>query len=409
MSVGAKIKGGFDRVVKSFKVSKTHIGVGGYVPQLSSRALQHRNPFIERGEVGRNFLRVVSSVLHPFKQGRVYAKLASSDIGRKLMTDIITKSVQSRLGLKSEEVEGLKAKLTELSKNPNLRGRGLANAMMKEVEAFVRQKVAGTTSDPKQAKKQANDILGKIHRDVSVHVLRGLKFNKNGDILDLSENKLYLKNGEVKDLVLDPNKKEAFNESMKLLKAHEFKTSIEDYVRIVESNILVNAIKNSDSVKEAFDLYVEGIENRMKTDETFKKGFMEFMRKDVMKTYNAAAAFTALQESLIKLPSYLASTVNKMLSQAVRRLPIVGDIAAIQYEAGAALSEIGDKLSEKVEASSQLLHNLGSNLTGSNIVKDSISESLGETVKETQEIKTATPQPESGVKTPQPVTQPSTT
>jgi len=393
MSAGVKIKGALDRAVKSFKVIKTHIGVASYIPQVSSRTLQQRSPFIERGEVARNLARLLISILQPFKQGHRFAKLASSEVGRKLLAEMLTKSVQSRMGLKPEEMEGLKTKLAELVKNPNLKGRGLANAMMKEVETFVRQKVASNVNNPKEAKKLANDILGKIHRDVSVHTLRGLKFNKNGDILDLAGSKLYLKNGEVKDLVLDPKKKEAFDEAMKLLKAHGFKTSREEYTRMIESKILVDAVKNSDSVKEAYNLYLEGVEKRMETDETFRKGYEELMRKEVIRSYNAAAGFTALQESLIKLPSYLAATVNRMLSQAVRRLPILGDVAAIQYETGAALSEIGDKLSDRVDASAQMWHSLGGNLSGSNLIKDSISRSIDESLKRAQESQTTAPQP----------------
>jgi len=395
MSLASKVASGaksvVDHITKSFRVIRHHIGVASPLPKYISESLQYRNIVVERGDAFRSVIRTLTGLFKPSSLGHRLAKLASSKIGREFLVNMYMKAVQNNLkNLNPEELEKLKNDLKKLADDPNLKGRKLANTMAKTVEEFVRNKISKEVSDPKQAKKMVSDILKKIHRDTSTWVLKGIVFNKNGDFLDLVEAKLYTKSGEIKNLNLDPSNKEAFKQSMEILKNHGFNTKGEKYARMIESKILVESVMNSNSVKDAYELYREGIEKRMEADEEFKKGFKELMKKELMRTYNASVIFTALNELFVKFPSHLAATLNKMLAQAVRRLPMLGDVAAVQYEAGAALAEIGDKLSDRIESLSQMSFNLDKNLSESSTIKDAVSKSIEEAEKKTQTGQTAT-------------------
>jgi len=382
-TVKSKIKSGLNFI-------RSPVGVDAIAAKYVSESLQYRNVHTERGEVGRSFVR---SILGFIKRGIAkyrQNKLASSEMGRKFLVNMYMKIIQNNVkNLKPEELESLNRKLTDLAKNSNFKGEKLVKEMTKEVKKFIQEKIAKEVNDPKQAKMMTGDILRKIDRDIYTWISKGVAFNKNGDILDLVEAKLYTKSGEIKDLTLDPSKKEVFKQSMEILKNHGFTTRGEKYAKMVESKILVEAVLKSSSFDEAYALYKEGIEKRMQSDEEFRRGFTGLMRKELMRSYNAGAIFASMHELFVKFPAQLAATINRMLAQAVRKLPLLGDVAAIQYEAGAAMAEIGDKLSERIESLSHMSFNLSGNLSGSNIVNSVVSKSLEEAEKKMQAEQTA--------------------
>jgi len=374
---------------KQIKIAGHYLGVAGLIPRIAHSHLQYRNVHLERAELGRAIVRFFRALLEPFLQGRKLLKLTSTKKGRELLVDMIVKSVQNHAkNLKPEDIEKLRDELHKIAEDPNLKGRKLVNTMLKKVDEFAKSKAAGTAGDTKQAKKEAGNIVSKVHRDVSVWTSRGVMINKEGEILDLVEGKLITKSGETVNLVLDPSKKEEFKNVLETLESHGFNVSPEKYAKMIESKIIVESLMKSDSFKDAVSLITENIEKRLESDELFRAGYRELMKNETLRSYNSAALFAAFQELFVKLPLQLSATVNRMLANSVRRLPIVGDIAAVQYEAGAAMAEIGDKLSDRVESAANMWFTLSGNLAGSDAVKLWVAKNVEESMKRTQQTQT---------------------
>jgi len=157
-----------------------------------------------------------------------------------------------------------------------------------------------------------------------------------------------------------------------------------DYFKHKDALLLAEAIEKTSNVHEALNYYEKRFMEELAKDPYFRRGFEEYVRKEIIKMYNLGATLKLSEELMKTLPAYLISMTSRMISSAVRRLPIVGDVAAVQYEAAAAVSELGNKLSDKVESAAQMHYTLSSLLPSEavNEIEDSVSRQLHQAPKE---------------------------
>jgi len=331
----------------------------------------HINPFIVRAQIGYNIAERLRNLIDMRSLDKKIDKLVSTRWGRAYISKNIIELVKKH-GVENVEVvnpdtgekigEGLsKARISMIRKE--LRELNKLHLSGEEYLKKIKE-ILDRHLDEASSRKILNRLLLQIHSG---------EIGRNGIINP--GRAVYEENGKIN--VVDYDVKDA-SKMKELVEVAGVKKSKLDYFRHKDALLMAEAVERSSNIQEAIEYYMKRFNEELKKDQLFRQGFQEWLQKEMIRIYNIGAALTAGEEIVRSLPLYLAATINKMLAQAVRRLPLLEDIAAIQYEAGVAMAEIGSKLSDRIESMSYMSFNLDGNLAGSDMVKDAVSKSVEE-------------------------------
>lgn len=174
----------------------------------------------------------------------------------------------------------------------------------------------------------------------------------------------YVKDGKVNVVDYDVSDVAKIRE---LAKAVGIRKTPADYFKHKDALIMAEALEKTSNAQEAFDYYVRKLQEELARDQLFRQGFEENLQKEMVKIYNLAATMKPGEEVMHTLPAYIVTITNRMIASTVRRLPLLGDAATIQYEAVATLSETDNKLSDKVESAIHLYYSLSSLLLNTTV------------------------------------------
>ena len=312
--------------------------------------LQHLNKFVEQAKIGRLIARLFASLFDTLRLGHRFSRLLSSEHGKTAFKDIVIGVTAEVLGNKFTDTDKKELEARVDKATSGLKGRKAANAAIMEVEKFVKSKLGDT--------KEAKEAFKRIEAGIGVRVLRSVWFGKDGAVFDAVSEKLYVKGSSSPiQLTLDPSKPD-YQKSVEMLRSHGIKLTDRDYARVVEGKYMAEAIMKFSDKKEAMDYYTQKIQERLAKDEKFRKGYEKLVEEEVMKTYNAGSLYGLFEKLITEYPAFLAGATARMLAHAARRLPVLGDVAATQYEAAAAMTEIGEKITDKVSSSAYMWYSV---------------------------------------------------
>jgi len=358
------------------KVAKiTGTDLGEFIKEVKKvrspfRSIQYISPFVERARAGYEISQKLKDIIDFRRLNKKIDKLTSTSWGRAYIAKNVIELVK-KYG--TEKIDILNPDTGEKI------GEGLSRAKVsmirKELKELNRMDING-----KEYLAKIKEILDKhLGEDSSRRIMSRLlmqihsaDIGKNGIINP--GRAVYQEGGKIR--IVDYDIKDAAK-MKELAEAAGVKRSKLDYFKEVDAALMIKAVEEASSVKEAVQLYTKMFNEKLQTDPIFRQGFQEWLHKELIRVYNFGAAFTALHELLVKLPLQLSATINRMLASAVRRLPILGDVAAVHYEAGAALAEIGDKLSDRIESAVSMWYSLNENLAGGDVIRSYISNSIG--------------------------------
>jgi len=341
------------------------------------KSLQYINPFIARAQLGYNIVERLKNLIDPRRLDKKIEKLVTTRWGRAYISKNIIELVKH---YGTEKVDLINIDMGEKI------GEGVSKARFSLIRNELKE-LNRMNLDGKEYMKRLKEILDKnLGEEASAKIMRRLMvLIHNADVgkrgIINPGRAVYQEGGKIR--IVDYDVKDSFKIRELAEKAGVRRTKI-DYFKHKDALLMAEAIERSSSVQEAVDYYIRRFNEELERDALFRQGFQEWLHKELIRIYNFGAAFTALQELLVKLPLQLSATINRMLASAVRRLPVAGDIAAVHYEAGAVLAEIGDKLSDRVEAAASMWFTLSGNLAGSDVVKQTITRSIEETQKAEQ-------------------------
>jgi len=334
------------------------------------KSISYINPFIARAQVGYNISERLKNFIDMQKLDKKISKLASTKWGRTYISknvlelvkkhgiekvDIISIDTGEKIGegVSGAKIAVIRRELKELNKL-NIDGK----EYMRKLKEILDMHLGEETS-----KKIMNRLMMLIHN---------AEIGKNGIINP--GRAVYEENGKVNIVDYD------IKDTAKIRELAKEKIGIRrskiDYFKHKDALLMAEALEKSSNTQEAIEYYTKRFNEELERDQLFRQGFQEWMQKEMIKIYNIGVALTVGEEIMRTLPAYLAAMINRMLAQAVRRLPLLGDIAAVQYEAGAALAEIGSKLSDRIESMSYMSFNLDENLSGSSTVNGAVSKSV---------------------------------
>ena len=314
--------------------------------------------FVSESKISRGFARFFAAIFESPILKHKLGKLLSTEHGKLALKDFIMDSASRRLNLSDVEKKNLEAKIDLALKNGDLKG------VFEEVKRIAEVKTGNA--------KEAKNIFKQIEADVGVRALKGVVFGKDGAVFDAVSEKLYVK-GSAEQLNLDPSDPKEYQRSINLLKQHGIEASGKRYAKIVLGKLVAEAILGSNSAEEARSKFEKALQDRLNKDDEFRRGFEKVAEEELMKSYNAGVLFKQFEEFAKKMPSFVAGAIARMLAHAVRRLPILGDVAAVQYEVAASLAEVGEKLSDKVESSAVMPNSIRNELSQTSTVQNIIA------------------------------------
>ena len=318
--------------------------------ELALSSLRHMNPLVERGIIGKAAEEAVRRRLEKITIKRKLNKIGSTKYGRAYINNIVI-NLAKKYGKEKIEADGI-----ELSANPRLK---LVRKELKQL--FKNKEIKGIDYIENVRaiifKYFDRDSAIKIDKELMLR-LHMAEVGKRG-IVDLMDGRTFYSSSKpINFRTLGRN-----NVAEGLMLAGVKKTK-KDYFDLKMSQIILEAIRSSKTPFEASAKFEELYRRELEKDPIFRKVQFEVVSKELIRMYNLAGMVGALHETLKTVPSRLVAMASRLLASAYRMIPIVGAIAATNVEAGAAVAELGEALSSKIENSAYMYYSLGDVLGG---------------------------------------------
>ena len=316
------------------------------------KSLGYVDPFIERAKLASVVAEKIREIFDTKAFSRKLDKLVKAEWGRayisKSVVEMVKKYGEERLDVISQET-GEKI------------GEGVSKAKISMIRKELKELNKMKDITGKEYMKRINDILkkylderatGKIMNKIMLQIHEG-EVGKNGIInprvsVYQDGEKVRIENYDIRD-------REKINA---LAEKIGIKKSKLDYFKHKDSLLMIEALENGRSVEEAKEIYFRRFSEELQKDSLFREGFRDWCEKELIKAYNLGSLYGLFEKLITEYPAFLAGATARMLAHAAKRLPVLGDVAATQYEAAAAMTEIGEKLSEKVSSSARMWYNL---------------------------------------------------
>jgi len=330
------------------------------------KSLQYINPFIARAQLGYNIVERLKNLIDPRRLDKKIEKLVTTRWGRAYISKNIIELVKH---YGTEKVDLINIDMGEKI------GEGVSKARFSLIRNELKE-LNRMNLDGKEYMKRLKEILDKnLGEEASAKIMRRLMvLIHNADVgkrgIINPGRAVYQEGGKIR--IVDYDVKDSFKIRELAEKAGVRRTKI-DYFKHKDALLMAEALEKSSTVEEAVEHYLKRFHEELEKDALFQQGFREWMERELVRIYNIGATLAIGEEIARTLPAYLIATINRMLAQATRMLPILGDVAAMQYEAGAAMTEIGDKLADKVESAAYMHYDLSSLLPAAGEIKKIIS------------------------------------
>ena len=323
--------------------------------ELALSSLRHMNPLVERGIIGKAAEEAVRRRLEKITIKRKLNKIGSTKYGRAYINNIVI-NLAKKYGKEKIEADGI-----ELSANPRLK---LVRKELKQL--FKNKEIKGID----YIENVRAIIFKYFNRESAIRIdqelmlrLHMCELGKRG-IVDLMDGRTFYSSSSkrINFRTLGRN-----NVAEGLMLAGVKKTK-KDYFDLKMSQIILEAIRSSKTPFEASAKFEELYRRELEKDPIFRKVQFEVVSKELIRMYNLAGMVGALHETLKTVPSRLVAMASRLLASAYRMIPIVGAIAATNVEAGAAVAELGEALSSKIENSAYMYYSLGDVLGGDKLL-----------------------------------------
>lgn len=312
------------------------------------RLLPHYNVFVERGLVAQRIAGVLRGLIAgAVRAGGRWRTVLASRAGRAWFTSFLTISLREVLGDTGgagERLRILEEELESLTRT-KLAGEEFVHAATEKAKRVLGEGYAGLVDRVVKAAQTAIVESVWVGRDQSGETV----------VYDASLGRLYTSTSQVKVEVEDSK---SYRKAVATLASYGIVLNGEDYYRLVNGKLMVKAVLSAGSAQGARELYTRMYMERLASDPDFASLHSEISRRELMRTYNAAAAMTLIQDLATKIPGSLVATLSRLLSRAVAAIPVVGSIATVHYEAAATITEVGDKLGDRLQTVAHMWYSL---------------------------------------------------
>jgi len=321
--------------------------------QLPFRKLSYVNPLTARARFAAAVHTRIKGIWDSLKIDQKYNSITTSSWGKAYINSTVID--QLRRYVKDPAVVAMiRGELKQkIYRNDKIKG----DQLLKEVE-----KVLGKYIDDK-------NTLRKVIRAAESRILFS-EVGKRGVIDSISRKAIYI----------TEDGKFVFAKNVEEFEPHARNAGVKmdpgDYVEQKLVQITVEAIERGESVVDAKRIFFERYRELLEKDKLFKIGMEKKMEEEVLRYYNYATFYKLAEDLMTYLPSFMIATTARMLAKAINTIPLLGNIASVQYEAAVAISEIGNNLRDRIENSAYMWYSLDPSIAP--LIKDSIEDQLQE-------------------------------
>jgi len=322
------------------------------------RKISYINPMVARARLTAALYGRIKEFWDSLKINQKYNTITSTRWGKSYINSTIIDQLRRHVN-DPAVVSMIRRELKEIYRNRSMQGDQLLKEVEKTLSKYIDDK----------------NTLRKVIRAAESRILFS-EVGKRGVIDAVSKKAVYI----------DENGRFVFAKNVSKFDDHAknagIKADLGDYVKRKLAEITVEAIEKSESVEDAKRIFFERYQELLEKDKLFKAGMEKKMEEEVLRYYNYATFYKLAEDFVTYLPTFVLATTARMLARAVNAIPLLGGVAAIQYEAAAAIAEIGNHIRDRIENSSYMWYNLDPSIAP--IVREAVEKQLqGQTVKAT--------------------------